>query len=193
MELARQQQLFARLCTDRGFREEFFAAPAQVAAREGLTVAAEGLASLPPEQLRQFARLLRTRRLGEVGLALPLTRRVLGMRFVELFKDYAIQGPPPGERPGEDAQAFVEFLHRGAAGTPVEPAWAMSLARYEAAKVQAQWLGRRKLIMRRFPHALRRLVADMAGGAKPEGDYSGWTFAVWCCASSNQEPRHWLW
>ena len=193
MELARQQQLFARLCTDRGFREEFFAAPKQVAAREGLTVAAEGLAALHPEQLRQFARLLRTRRLAEVGMALPLTRRVLGIRFAELFKNYAIQGPPAGERAGEDAQAFVEFLHQGGAVVPPEPAWVISLARYEAAKVQAEWLGRRKLILRRFPHALRRLLADLANGVEPEGDYSGGALAVWCCMSSSQEPRHWLW
>ena len=95
MELALQQQLVARLCTDRTFREEFFADPQKVAAHAGLTVAAEGLAQLHPEQLRQFARLLRTRRLGEVAVSLPLTRQALGPQFGESFKRYALQGPPP--------------------------------------------------------------------------------------------------
>lgn len=193
MELALQQKLVARLCTDRAFREEFFAAPAQVAAHEGLTVAAEGLASLHPEQLRQFARLLRTRRLGEAGEALPLTRRALGFRFADLFKAFAIQGLPPGEHMGEDAVAFVNFLEQQAVTQPLEPAWVRSLARYEATRVEAEWLGRRKLVVRQFPHALRRLLPAFAAGGVPEGDFSGWTLAVWCCASSGQRPRHWLW
>jgi hypothetical protein len=193
MELALQQKLVARLCTDRAFREEFFAAPAKVAAHQGLTVAAEGLATLHPEQLRQFARLLRTRRLGEAGTALPLTRRALGFGFADLFKAYAIQGPPPGERPGEDAVAFVDFMERQTATQPLEPAWVRSLARYEAARVEAEWLGQRKLVVRRFPHALRRLLAAFAAGGVPEGSFSGWTLAVWCCASSGRKPRHWLW
>lgn len=193
MELALQQKLFVRLCTDRAFREEFFAAPAKVAAREGLTVAAEGLAELHPEQLRQFARLLRTRRLGEAGSALPLTRRALGFRFADLFKAYAIQGPPPGERAGEDAVAFVDFMQQHAATQPLEPAWVMSLARYESARVEAEWLGQRKLIVRQFPHALRRLLTAFEAGRVPEGDFSGWTLAVWGRAASGQKPGHWLW
>ncbi len=193
MELALQQKLVARLCTDRAFREEFFADPARVAAHQGLTVAAEGLATLHPEQLRQFARLLRTRRLGEAGTALPLTRRALGFRFADLFKAYAIQGPPPGGRPGEDAVGFVRHLERQQAAHPVEPAWALSLARYEAAGVTAEWLGRRRLMVRRFPHSIRRLITAFEAGGVPEGDFSGWTLAVWCCASASQKPRHWLW
>ncbi len=193
MELALQQKLVARLCTDRAFREEFLAAPAQIAAREGLTVAAEGLAALPPEQLRQFARLLRTRRLGEAGEALPLTRCALGFRFADLFKAFTIQGLPSGVRVGEDAVAFVRFLGQQAATQPLQPAWVLSLARYEAARVEAEWLGRRGLVVRQYPHALRRLLAACEGGRAPEGDFSGWTLAVWCCATSAQRPRHWLW
>ena len=59
MELALQQKLVARLASDREFREKFFADPARVAASEGLTVAAEALAQIHHEQLRQLARVLR--------------------------------------------------------------------------------------------------------------------------------------
>jgi hypothetical protein len=194
MELAQQQKLVARLCTDREFREEFFANPVAVAAHQGLTAGAEGLAELHPERLRQFARLLRTRQLGTVGVALPLTRRVLGNQFVECFKIYALRPPAPGvQRAAEDAVKFVEFLRQHAQQQPFEPAWGLSLARYEAARLEAVWLGRR-LVLRVFPHRVGRLVALLAkGSVSKEEQFGGASLAIWCWCSSRRRPRHWIW
>jgi len=193
MELIRQQKLVVQLCTDHALLEEFLAAPAQVTTREGLTVGAESLAKLNPGQLRQFARLLRMRRLEEAGTALPLTRRALGHRFAELFTAYALQNPPPGKRLGQDAIAFVNYLQQSNPTKPLNPVWLMSLASYEAARVEVEWLGQRKLLVRKFPHALRRLLKAFEADGVPKGDFSGWTLAVWCSSSSGRQPRHWLW
>ncbi len=191
MELALQQKLVARLATDREFRERFFADPARVAANEGLTVAAEGLAQIHHEQLRQFARLLRTRRLAQVGLRLPLTRKALGLRFADHFRNYAVNPPPAGQRPNEDAIGFAQFLEGPATEQSLEPAWAISLARYEAAKIAAEWHDRR-LIVRFLPHAVRQLAAHLALGEVPPGTYKRLTPAIWWRASTASRLKHWL-
>ena len=186
MELALQQKLLARLVTERSFREQFFADPARVAASEGLTVAAESLAKLHPEQLRQLARVLRRRRLGSVGVQLPLTRKALGPRFADLFRNYAVN-PPPGPRPFEDALGFAAYL---AAQQP-EPQWAVSLAQYEAAQLEATWF-RRKLTVRWFPHAVKKLTALASAGDVPEGAYRRLTRAIWWRTGPRSRLRHWL-
>lgn len=191
MELALQQKLVARLATDREFREKFFADPARVAASEGLTVAAEGLAQIHQEQLRQFARLLRTRRLAQAGLRLPLTRKALGPRFADHFRNYAVNPPPAGQRPSEDAIAFAHYLEARAAEHGLEPAWALSLARYEAARIEAEWHNRR-LVVRFLPHAVRRLAELLAAGAVPEGSLRRLTLAIWWRASAASRLKHWL-
>lgn len=191
MELALQQKLLARLVTDREFREQFFADPARVAAHEGLTVAAEGLAQLHHEQLRQLARLLRTRRLAQVGLRLPLTRKALGPRFADCFRNYAVNPLPPGQRPSEDAISFAQYLEGHAAERGLEPEWALSLARYEAAKIEAEWHGRR-LVVRWLPHAVKQLAALLAAGEVPPGSYERRSPAIWWRASASSRLKHWL-
>ena len=192
MELAQQQKLVARLCIDREFREEFFANPAQVAAHQGLTVAAEGLAELHHEQLRQFARLLRTRRLGAVGAALPLTRRALGNKFVERFKLYALRPPPAGvQHPVADAIGFVDFLREHAREHQFERVWSLSLARYEAARLGARWLGHR-LVVRWLPHRVGALLPHLAKGSVGAGNFDRPTLAVWWRWSDDGKLHHWL-
>jgi hypothetical protein len=191
MELALQQKLVARLATDREFREKFFADPARVAATEGLTVAAEALSTLHHEQMRQFARLLRTRRLAQVALRLPLTRKALGQRFADSFRNYAVNPPVAGQRPSEDAIAFVKHLEAQAAEKGLEPAWALSLARYEAGRLAAEWHNQR-LVIRLLPHDVKRLATLMAAGEVPLGDYRRSSLAVWWRPTVASRLKHWL-
>jgi hypothetical protein len=191
MELALQQKLVARLATDREFREKFFADPARVATTEGLTVAAERLAQIHQEQLRQFARLLRTHRLAQTGLRLPLTRKALGPRFADHFRNYAVNPPPAAQRPSEDAMAFAQCLETHAAQHGLEPAWALSLARYEAARIEAEWHNR-GLIVRLLPHAVGQLAELLAAGTVPEGSHRRLTFAIWWRAPATSRLMHWL-
>jgi hypothetical protein len=190
MELALQQKLVARLATDRAFREKFFADPARVAASEGLTVAAESLAQIHQEQVRQLARVLRRRRLAVVGVQLPLTRKAMGARFADLFRNYGVN-PPPGKQPFEDALGFAQHLEQHAAAQGLDPQWALSILRYEAAKLEATWLGRR-LLVRSFPHAIKQLAPLLAGGEVPDGSYQRRTTAVWWRASRSSRLKHWL-
>lgn len=190
MELALQQKLVAQLVTDREYREKFFADPARVAASQGLTVAAESLVHLHHEQVRQLARVLRRRRLTQVGIQLPLTRKALGARFADLFRNYAVT-PPPGRRSFEDALGFAEFLEQHAAAQGLDPQWSLSLVRYEAAQLEAAWLGRR-LVVRFLPHTVKKLAALLATGEVPAGSYQGFCPALWWRSSTHSRLKHWL-
>ena len=190
MELALQQKLVARLASDRAFREKFFADPARVAASEGLSLAAEALVQIHQEQLRQLARVLRRRRLAQVGVQLPLTRKALGARFADLFRNYAVS-PAPGKHPYEDALGFARHLEQHAATQGLEPQWTLSLVRYEAAQLEATWLGRR-LVLRCLPHAVKQLAALLAVGDVPAGSYQRFSPALWWRASGSSRLKHWL-
>lgn len=190
MELARQQKLLARLATQREFREQFFADPARVAASEGLTVAAESLARLSHEQVKQLSRVLRRRRLGQVGVQLPLTRKALGPLFSELFRNYAVH-PVPGPRAWEDALGFARFIEKHAQEHGIEPAWAVSLARYEATQLEATWQ-RPKYLFRTFPHAVKKLAAFLTAGEVPPGEHRKFTPALWWRPAVNSRLGHWL-
>ena len=190
MELALQQKLVAQLASDRAFRETFFADPARVAPSEGLTGAGEALSQSHCEQLRQFARVLQHRRLAQVGELLPLTHKALGTRFADLFHNYAIT-PPSGMRPCEDALGFVRHLKQHAATEGLEPAWSLSLARYEAAQIEATWLDER-LVFRCLPHAVRKLSALLAVGDVPAGSYRRLSLALWWRTSTRSRLKHWL-
>lgn len=190
MELALQQKLLARLATHREFREQFFADPARVAASEGLTVAAESLTRLQHEQVKQLSRVLRRRRLGQVGVHLPLTRKALGARFSDLFRNYAVH-PVPGPRVWEDALGFARFIEAHAAEHGLNPAWAVSLARYEAAQLEATWL-RPKFQFCIFPHAVKKLAALLPKGEVPPGEHRRFTPALWWRPSGNSRLGHWL-
>lgn len=190
MELALQQKLVARLVTNREFREQFFANPARVAASEGLSVAAEALAQIQPEQVRQLARGQRRRRLAQAGVQLPLTRKALGARFADLFRNYAVT-PPPGRHPFEDALGFARYLEQHGSAPLLEPQWALSLVRYEAAQLEATWLGRR-VVFRCLPHAVKQLAALLAVGDVPAGSYRRLSPALWWRASAHGRLKHWL-
>ena len=189
MELACQEQLIARLATDREFREAFFTDPARVAATEGWTAAVEALGPLHHEQMRQFARLLRTRRLALVGQRLPGTRKALGPRFGEVFRYYAVLTAPPGETADQDAQRFAKYLGEYAGEHELSPAWVLSLARYEALGLQAEAKGR-QFTVRVFPHAVKKLMALLAAGEVPPGEYRRKTTAIWWRAAARRRLRH---
>ncbi len=190
MDLARQQKLVAQLVSDHTFCEAFFAAPARVAASEGLAVASQSMAQIHPEQVREFARFQRDRRLAQAEAHLPLTRKALGKRFADLFHSYSLV-PPPGTRRFEDALGFVQHLDQHAEANGLEPEWALSLARYEAAQIEAVWLDRR-LVFRCLPHAVKKLAAMLAAGEVPEGYCRRISPVLWWRIFPDSRLKHWL-
>ena len=78
-----------------------------------------------------------------------------------------------------------------ASSSTISRKWALSLARYEAAKLEATWLDRR-LTIRLLPHAVKRLAALLAAGEVPDGSYKRLSPALWWRASAASRLKHWL-
>jgi hypothetical protein len=174
MGLAEVQGVLARLYVDPSLRDRFFASPAAVGAELGLDAEeARDLARIPRRQVEQFADSLRRKRREQVRGVIPITARALGRAFAALFERYADESPPRGSKADlDDAIGFVDTLRRWA--DPIEPAWAVDLARYELAWRQAARSGRIPIVrMFRFP------VARLAIGPEPEPVARRATLACW--------------
>jgi hypothetical protein len=183
MGLAEIQGILARLYVDSKLRDRFFSEPAAVGAELGLDAAeAQQLACLSRPQVEQFAASLRSKRRDQVCRVVPTAARAMGPRFASLFEQYAAGSPPRGSKADlDDAAGFVDALRRLA--EPLEPAWAVDLARYELAWRQAAragWLP----IVRAFRYPVTRLVP----GAEPITPQT--TFAFWWRPMRRGRARH---
>jgi hypothetical protein len=154
MGLAEVQQVLARLSIDPALRDRFFADPDAVGAELGLAVEETlGLARIPRKQVEQFADSLRRKRRDQVRRIIPITARSLGREFAHLFDRYVDESPPRGSKADfDDAVGFVAAIRRWA--DPLEPEWAVDLARYELAWREAARAGRVPIVrIFRFPVA----------------------------------------
>lgn len=102
------------------------------------------------------------RRLAELCKLLPMTSRVLGRRFNELFTRYAKEHKPSAVKKHlGDALAFAIFLQRAARRERFEPVWVVDLLRYEKSRIKASD-PRRRLVACVFRHDISRLVRSVA-------------------------------
>jgi hypothetical protein len=123
-----------------------------------------------------------------VGKHLPVTRRVMGDSFATHFRRYAVHHTPKGSvRPREDAAAFAIFLERASRSDPVEPPWAVEVARYEAAWLAAAAPGFR-WIVRCFRYPIPHLPRDPAQESFEPLPQP--TLAIWCRLSRRSRLRH---
>jgi hypothetical protein len=193
MALAEVQGALARLYTDAALPARFFADPVAVAPELGLSPEeARQLGTLQAEQIHFFADTLRRKRLGEVRALLPLTHRLLGRAFVALFWQIAPTYVPRGiHKHRDDALAFVAFLERAARAEGVTPAWALDLARYEAA-----WLlvtePTRRWTLRWFHYPVATVAQALARGAILPALRQQRTIGLWVRLSGRHTPRHLL-
>ena len=166
MGLAETQRLLARLYTDAGLRERFFADPLRIGEEFGLgRDDARQLARLSARQVNFFADSLHAKRLGEVRDLLPLTVRALGERAASLFKDYAETNLPRGIRKHrEDAAAFADYLTKIVVFGGADAERVAELARYERTWLKAADMTR-GVIACRF-----RLDVDELARAAGRGD-----------------------
>jgi hypothetical protein len=175
MGLAESQRLLARLYTDAALRARFAADPVGVAGEFGLTSEeAKSLASLPIDQLDDFAGSLIRKRRGEVESLLPMTLRALeAARFASMFRRFVGGYVPIGiKKHRDDAVAFATFLAREV----TDPPWLGDLARFEAASILARDPARRWtfLRLRHHPLDLARASSDRSIEPRPR-----WTWIVW--------------
>ncbi len=158
MGLAKLQGVLARLYTDAGLRERFFADPQTVGEALGLSdEESQQLAQLSAQQVNFFADSLKRKRLNEACKLMPLTHRVLGKRFGALFRRYADTHVPRGTKKHlEDALAFSAFVEQASPIKGIER-WTVDLLRYEAAWLKA-WDPTCRWILRWFQHPVAKLV-----------------------------------
>ncbi|HEX5706228.1 MAG TPA: hypothetical protein VFX96_02960 [Pyrinomonadaceae bacterium] len=128
-------------------------------AQKAKTKAAAHAAGAP---IKSFVGPVHDKRLGEVCKLLPLTSRVLGRRFGEVFTRYAKEHRPeaPKKHLG-DALSFALFLERTARRERFEPRWVLDLMRYEKSRIKASD-PRRRLVACLFRHDISRLVRSVA-------------------------------
>jgi hypothetical protein len=193
MALAEVQGALARLYTDAALPARYFADPVAVAPELGLSPEeARQLGALSAHRVEFFADTLRRKRLGEVRALLPRTHRLLGRAFVALFWQFAPTYVPRGiHKHRDDALAFVRFLEQAARADGVTPAWALDLARYEAAWLQVAEPARR-WTLRRFRYPVATAARALARGANPPSLCQQRTIGLWVRLSGRDTPRHLL-
>lgn len=141
MDLIAQQQLLARLFTDKALRERFFSEPESVAPELGvLPEEARQLADTARAEIAAFSQTLVRKRLADLQHVLPHTCRALDGRLAGLFEPHAAAFHPQGTHKHlADAQGFAAYLRRQAPAVASEIA---ELARYETIRLEFR-LGRR--------------------------------------------------
>jgi hypothetical protein len=188
MGLAELQQALARLSIDPVFRERFFTDPTNIGGTLGLSESeSQNLARIPRRQIEQFAESLVRKRRDQVRRAIPITARILGDRFDDLFTQFVIDSAPRGSTADlNDAAEFVAAISRRPEG--IEPPWSVDHARYELAWRQAVQ-ERRVLLVRRFRFA----VARMASGQMPDSTVLPQAaLAFWWRLSRRAPIRHFV-
>ena len=191
MGLAQVQRLLAELYTDPALRESFIRDRQAVAEAFDLSAdEAHQLSQLSTGQVTFFANSLQRKRLNGVAKLLPLTKRALGDRFADLFRQYAVTPLPPGTRKSRaDALAFATYVEKIARRDHIEPPWAVDLLRYEAGRLKAADPTSRCTIRR-----LRRPIATLVRCVEPDpGALRGSprpTVALWLRLSPGGRLRH---
>ncbi len=112
MSLLEQQNVLARLYTDREFRTQFNAEPLATGRNLGLSDGEIGeLSEYAREEVERFSDSLIWKRLREVEKMIPATSKLLGEQLQEAFFDFAPTFNPQDVRKHyEDAVAFCRFL-----------------------------------------------------------------------------------
>lgn len=180
MDLTMTQLILSRLYTDAALRKRFLANPESLVKEFGLDEhQMRELAQLSAQQLNFFADSLIRKRLGEVRKLLPLTSQALGARFGKLFWRYAeshrLTMPQPHRK---DAIAFCAFLKESARSELSEVPWALDVAAFEAACLEATTPARR-CILRLFRYSIRELARSLSGKASALSPARRLSLAVW--------------
>lgn len=134
MSLRKQQNLLALLFTNDNLRQAFSLEPEKIGLQNDLNEREiNDLKLILSDQINFFADSLIGKRLHEVEKILPLTKKILGEDFQNLFRDFSQTfNPKSVKKHLEDAIEFCGFLqtHR------IEPAFAKDVAKFERGKLE---------------------------------------------------------
>lgn len=190
MGLVERQRALARLLTEETLRTRFFADPAVVGKELGLNAGdIEEVARLSSAQVGYFAHSLQNKRLNEVVKLLPLTQRLLKVRFAALFLRFSATSVPQGVHKHRlDALAFADFLLKQAEEECL-PDWQRELLLYERIGLQAADPAFRWRCVR-FRHAIRLLARSIAEEEAEPRLVRCPTLAFWFRLPNALAPRH---
>lgn len=191
MGLAELQRVLAKIYTDAELRRRFLSQPRKVAEELGVhTDETATLLRLSAKQVDFFASSLERKRLIEVSRLLPLTRRVLGKKFVVLFGEYArMRGPHKPRTPGEEAGRFCDFARKHCDGSGPAQAWATDILRYEAECLKAANPSFRWTLCL-FARPIGELARAVAQGQNPFPCPLQPSLAIWYRLGRKKSVRH---
>lgn len=151
MGLLEQQNVLARLYVDAEFRSAFIADPQKCGEQNDLTSGEiEDIKLILPDEIAAFAESLYFKRLREVEKLLPLTKKMLGKNFDQLFTDFTKTFTASSVKKHlEDAYNFCKFLSVHPRLTENQT----GIARFEQAKLDFYGYGK-KFVLRHFGFGL---------------------------------------
>lgn len=196
MSLAQQQQLLAQLYTNPSLRERFLVAPCEVSLEKGLSeTESQQFAAIVPHELQSFAESLFYKRLREVEKLLPLTSKILGAQFRELFRCFSSEfAAATIKKHFSDALAFAAFLQKNNRISP----WITDLVGFESTKLEFNG-GDVFFVFRIFQHDIREIIRIIDrhnhrdGINKLLGLQKRRTLAVWLRKSKNGQANYFVW
>ncbi|NES85000.1 MAG: hypothetical protein F6K10_28300 [Moorea sp. SIO2B7] len=191
MGLVEGQKFLAQIYTNQEVRASFFVDPQGVGKEFGLSVEeVNNLAQLSVQQVNFFASYLRNKRLNEVCKLLPLTYKVLGKVFIQLFGIYAQNYVPKGiKKHRNDAIAFSHFIEQVASSEKIEPLWVLDLLRYETIWLKVADPSCRWQIFW-FRHSIKDLAKSVKINPEKAILLRQTTLAVWFRFSKERQLRH---
>ena len=162
MSLQRVQQVLARIYTDSKLRDDFLTNPDVIGVSLGLNCQEiKQLSKLSSQQVNLFASSLKHKRLGEIRKLLPLTYKVLGEKFNNLFLKYSETFLPSGSKKHlSDAVFFSNFLQEYLTQDNPYPTWLLDVLRYEKVRLE-MFDGKRLFICDRFDYNLEYLINNL--------------------------------
>lgn len=171
MSLREQQNLLARLYTDKNLREKFFAEPKKIGFEFELTQKEiHEIVEIAPQELNFFAESLFWKRVREVEKFLPFTKKILAEDFQSLFEQFTQNfNPKSVKKHLEDAFEFCKFLQ-----TNEIPLIAKNIAAFEKAKLSVFGYGK-KLVFCKLDHDIHTFFS----GKNTEKLDKRRKFAIW--------------
>ena len=178
--MAEIEHILERLASDEELRRRFVDDPFALGRELGLSASrSRQLKREAAARFDSFAETAHDRRLVELGKLFPLTRRVLGGRFVAHFRRFAAQHGDGGiEHLLGDAFDFAGFLEASLRAERVATGWVLDLLRYEKTRLKASDPARR-VVVAYFRHDISRLVRSVARREEPSVAPRRPTVAVW--------------
>jgi hypothetical protein len=186
MSLKDFQNFLAKLYTSEEMRQRFIDRPFECGRENNLTDAqTREIIAIFAAEIEAFAESLVQKRLRETERFLPLTKKMLGAEFGNLFRVFIRDFTPQTvQKHLEDAFEFAKFLER----KKIKPDWIGDVVKLELAGLEHNGYGK-KLVVKRFDYdirVLRQYEPETETAPEKRNTYSIWL-------RFGRRHRHFVW